>query len=95
MVKRLDKFGMLAPPTMENLPCKQMVIMENKVYISLLHSQYCNNTLSDGAAHCLCSQDSRSSSVPAITAQDMPISVKLFCQFKLMIVHQLFVYYYY
>lgn len=38
MVKKLDKFGMLGPSTMENLPCKQMVIMENNVYFLVTFS---------------------------------------------------------
>lgn len=97
MAKWFDKFGKLAPnvnlSTMGNLHCKWL--LQRRMSISLLHSQYCNNTPSDGAEHCLFHQDSHSSSIPAITVEDVPISVELFCQLKLMVVHQFFICYYY
>lgn len=41
------------------------------------------------------SGNSHSSSIPAVTVEDTAIPVELFGQLKLMVVHQLVIYYYY
>lgn len=43
----------------------------------------------------LSSRNSHSSSIPAVTVEDIAIPVELFGQLKLMVVHQLVIYYYY
>lgn len=61
------------------------------MYIFLLQSQFCSHM--DGMF--LSSRNSHSSSIPAVTVEDIAISVELFGQLQLMVVHQLVIYYYY
>lgn len=61
------------------------------MYISLLHSQFCSHM----DRMFLSSRNSHSSSLPAVTVEDTAISVELFGQLQLMVVHQLVIYYYY
>lgn len=66
-----------------------VILLQRKMYIFLLHSQYCNNSYAP--EHCI-QWDSHSSSIPAVTIEDVSIFVELTCQLQLMVVHQLLIY---